>query len=97
MTDNEKMFGKEAKVTSTIDLDLGSEEMARLVASSIGPDNEGFVSTEIKGGTLILRMEAGSIQSMLHTVEDLLSCVAISLRALDKDGHRTGQDGSRLP
>ena len=78
------MTGK--KVTCNIELDLGSEEVAKLVAASLGPDNEGYVSSEIKGGTISLKAEAPTTMSLLHTVDDLLSCVAVALKAIEKKG-----------
>ncbi len=63
-------------------LDYEDEEMASMIEKAVGVDNEGFVSTFIRGAVMEARMTAGSIPSLLQTINDFLRCSVIAENAV---------------
>ncbi len=61
-----------------IELDYKTHEEAEKVARSISLDNGQYAQAEIRGTILLLSASAASAPSMLHTLEDLLSCVKVA-------------------
>ena len=59
-------------------LDYEDEEMASMIEKAVGVDNEGFISTSIRGAVMEARLTAGSIPSLLQTINDFLRCSAIA-------------------
>ncbi len=59
-------------------LDYEDEEMASMIEKAVGVDNEGFVSTSIRGAVMEARLTAGSIPSLLQTINDFLRCSTIA-------------------
>jgi len=66
------------QVRCVIELEYRSAEEAAKVAKSVSLDNGSYAETEICGNRLILSASAASAPSMLHTLEDLLSCVKVA-------------------
>ncbi|QLH75399.1 MAG: hypothetical protein HPY73_08105 [Methanomassiliicoccales archaeon] len=65
-------------VTCTIEIDLRDEAEARAVLRSIELDNGPYARAEVDGQILRLEAEARSMMSMLHTLEDLLTCLKVA-------------------
>lgn len=65
-------------VNCRIDIDFPSHEQAESVRRSIELDNGQYVQAAVDGQTLVLTMDAKSMPSMLHTLEDLLACVKVA-------------------
>ncbi len=66
------------QVQCVIELDYRNAEEAEKVARSISLDNGNYAQAEVCGNRLTLRASAASAASMLHTLEDLLSCVKVA-------------------
>jgi len=66
------------QVQCVIELDYESQKDAEKVARSISLDNGQYAKAEVRGNKLVLIASAASAQSMLHTLEDLLSCVKVA-------------------
>jgi len=66
------------QVECRIELEYESEQQATNVASSISLDNGKYASTEVRGRRLIITSSAPSAPSMLHTLEDLMSCLKVA-------------------
>ena len=66
------------QVQCVIELDYESKEEAERVARSISLDNGLYAQAEVRGSQLVLTASATSAPSMLHTLEDLLSCVRVA-------------------
>jgi tRNA threonylcarbamoyladenosine modification (KEOPS) complex Pcc1 subunit len=66
------------KASCTISLEFESPEKARKILRSIQADDQGFVSSKVKGRTLEAVMESKSISSLLHTLDDYLACVSVA-------------------
>jgi len=66
------------QVQCVIELDYNNHDDAEKVAKSISLDNGLYAQTEVRGKKLFLTASATSAPSMLHTLEDLLSCVKVA-------------------
>jgi hypothetical protein len=65
-------------VECRIEVELPGKEMAVEVARSISLDNGEYVRAEVVGRAIILTAKASTPASMLHTIEDLLSCLKVA-------------------
>lgn len=65
-------------------LPYGNEEEACKVLSSVEADNLGFVSSRLEGSTIVSEMVAENIMSLVHTLDDLMSCVAVAEQVIGR-------------
>jgi tRNA threonylcarbamoyladenosine modification (KEOPS) complex Pcc1 subunit len=73
------------EVSCNLKIDLKNKSDAKKVLESIKVDDFDFVNSEIKNSTLEAEIKSESISSLLHTVDDYLSCVSVAVKVLDKD------------
>lgn len=52
--------------------------VAEAVMNALGPDNEGYVTSELRGSTIIFRTEAQSAGTMRNTADDLMACIKVA-------------------
>lgn len=55
-----------------------SEDIAGKVYDAVEQDNAGYVRAERTGDSIVASIEASSLKSLLHTLDDLLSCVSVA-------------------
>jgi len=72
------------KANCNLKIDLKTKENAKKVLKSVKVDDFNFVNSKIKNSTLEAEIKANSISSLLHTVDDYLSCVSVAVKVLDK-------------
>ena len=60
------------------------EKIAENIKNSLEIDNKDYIKTELLGDTLVAKMEADSSMSLLHTIEDYLSCLTTAENLLLK-------------
>jgi hypothetical protein len=65
-------------VECEIVLDYGDEEDAAAVLAAISPDNAPYAAAVRDGRNVIVRSRSDTCPQMLHTLEDLLSCVKVA-------------------
>lgn len=65
-------------VDCLIRIEYGDESTAEIVLRAIEQDNAGYAEAWREADTIILKTSAKSESSMLHTLEDLLSCVKVA-------------------
>ena len=70
--------GAMAAVRCVIELEYPSEDVARRVHRSVSLDNEGYLVSEVRGSFISAIVEADSLSSLLHTLDDFLSCVGVA-------------------
>jgi len=63
---------------ATLEFKFKDGETARRVLGSIETDNQGFVETRLQEGTLFCFVEAKSVASLRHTLDDLLACADLA-------------------
>ena len=68
----------ERAVVCEVILEFPSEAHAASVLKAVETDNEGYVDVELSGSKLMTRIEAQSLKSLLHTLDDLLACVSVA-------------------
>jgi tRNA threonylcarbamoyladenosine modification (KEOPS) complex Pcc1 subunit len=66
------------RVSCKLDFDYGSEEEAQAVLKAVEVDNEQFIKTTLEGKKIISIVESESIPSLIHTLDDYLSCVSVA-------------------
>ncbi len=62
----------------TITLEFEDAQKAKKVLRSIQADDQGFVTSTLKGKTLEAVIESKSVPSLLHTLDDYLACVSVA-------------------
>jgi len=67
-------------IKCTLMLEYENPEKATLVEKSLKPDNEFFIRTRVEGNVVVAEAEAGSISSLLHTIDDFLACLSVAER-----------------
>ena len=66
-------------------LSYGSEEEARRILSSVETDNLGYVTSRLVGSTIISEIVADNIMSLVHTLDDYMSCLAVAEQVIEKN------------
>ena len=61
----------------TLDLCIryDDERTAKAVFDSVSPDNEGYVSTELRGNQLVMKISTDNAGTMRNTADDLMACI----------------------
>lgn len=77
------------KVTCLLTFSYGSEEEARRILSSVQTDNVDFVKTHLDGNSLVSEISADGLMSLLHTLNDYLSCLTVAEEII---GKKSGTD-----
>jgi tRNA threonylcarbamoyladenosine modification (KEOPS) complex Pcc1 subunit len=70
----------EARVRCSIVIAFDSAPEAENVHRSVSLDNDGYIETVVKGNDIVATVEADSLKSLLHTLDDFLSCVSVAER-----------------
>ncbi len=70
-------------IECTLEFFYQDERTARTVFESVDVDNYGFVNAGVEDNKIISRIQAKNLQSLLHTLEDYLSCVSIAERMIE--------------
>jgi len=73
------------KINCNIEIGLKDKNKAKKALESIKVDDFDFVKSKIKNTTIVASIESDSIPSLLHTVDDYLSCLTVAIKILDKD------------
>jgi tRNA threonylcarbamoyladenosine modification (KEOPS) complex Pcc1 subunit len=72
------------KSQCTLTFEFKSEKIAKHVLQSIQTDDHGFVKSTLKGKTLTAVVDASSVASLLHTLDDYLACVSVANDIVNK-------------
>ena len=73
------------KTSCEITIEYDSVKKAETVHKSIKVDNFEFVDSSIQGKKLNAKIKSNSVSSLLHTLDDYLSCVSVAEKIVDKD------------
>jgi tRNA threonylcarbamoyladenosine modification (KEOPS) complex Pcc1 subunit len=65
-------------------LSFGSEADAVKVHKSVELDNQGYLESRVEGSAIVARIEANSLKSLLHTLDDFLACVGVADHIVSK-------------
>ncbi|RLF64718.1 MAG: hypothetical protein DRN33_01425 [Thermoplasmata archaeon] len=78
-------------IKCTLMLEYENPEKATLVEKSLKPDNEFFIRTRVEGNVVVAEAEAGSISSLLHTIDDFLACLSVAERVGEMKSMKFGE------
>jgi tRNA threonylcarbamoyladenosine modification (KEOPS) complex Pcc1 subunit len=73
-----------SQVRCKLTLEYDSYESAEKVHKSVEMDNLGYLTSRISGNKIIAEIEAESIKSLLHTLDDFLACTNIATKIVSK-------------
>ena len=73
------------KTSCKIEISVNSKKDAEKLLESVKVDDYSFVKSKTNENTLIAEINSDSIESLLHTVDDYLSCVSVAEKILDKN------------
>ena len=68
---------------ATVTLRFRDAATAKAVAQSVSLDDEGYIRTTRKGATITATAAAEETLSLLHTLDDYLSCVSVAERTAE--------------
>ena len=63
-------------------LEYESAEKARCIGESVAVDDDVYVSVEIRGKMVVVRVRAESARSLMRALDDVLACVSTAERSL---------------
>jgi len=72
------------KISCKIKIDYKNEKQVDTILKSIEVDNLDYIKSEKKENSLITNIESKSISSLIHTLDDYLSCVSIAEKIIKK-------------
>jgi len=76
----------DAKVSCEVHLEYPSNEAAEKVHRSVVLDNQGYMDSCVRDKAIVARVEAESLRSLLHTLDDFMACVAVAEGIVLKKG-----------
>lgn len=62
-------------LTLEINIQYDDARTAKTVFDSVSPDNEGYVSTELRGNQLLMKITTDNAGSMRNAADDLMACI----------------------
>lgn len=71
-------------VRCSLVLGFESADEAEKVHRSVALDNEGYLETRVEGDTIVAEIAADSLKSLLHTLDDFLSCVSVAEKVVSR-------------
>lgn len=77
-------MAEEPKVVCSLRLELSSREAAEKVHRSVSMDNDGYLDSRVDGCVIVAEIRADSLKSLLHTLEDFLSCTSVAEKVVLK-------------
>ena len=61
-----------------------SKHVASTVLQATKVDDQGFVTSSLEENCIIATIEAESVSSLIHTLDDYLSCVSVAEQVVNK-------------
>jgi tRNA threonylcarbamoyladenosine modification (KEOPS) complex Pcc1 subunit len=61
-----------------LSLEFADSDEALRISSSVEMDNEGYLETAVEGNRIVAEIPASSLKSLLHTLDDFLSCISVA-------------------
>ena len=72
-------------VSCEIIIEFEDSEKTKNVLSSINVDDYGFVKSKANDNRLAASINAKSISSLIHTLDDYLACISVAMKIVDKN------------
>jgi tRNA threonylcarbamoyladenosine modification (KEOPS) complex Pcc1 subunit len=75
-----------SKVRCELQLEFDTNESAERIHRSVELDNQGYIATRVDGKFIHAEIEADSLNSLLHTLDDFLACTGVADKIVAKKG-----------
>lgn len=72
------------KVDCIIEMRYNDKKTAENILKSVKVDDYNFVDSQLKDNIIVAQISADSIPSLLHTLDDYLSCLSIAEKIVNK-------------
>jgi hypothetical protein len=72
------------KIECTLNFKYQNEDDAETVVSAVKVDNYNFVKTKVTKNEIISDIDSKTISSLIHTLDDYLSCLSLAERVVSK-------------
>ena len=72
------------KVRCELSFEYPSKHVASTVLQATKVDDQGFVTSSVKEKSIHATIEAESVSSLMHTLDDYLSCVSVAEQVVNK-------------
>ena len=82
---NDHLLRDSMKIKCRLEFSYDSKEEAEAIAKAVEVDNYKFMKTTIEGNRMISTAESGSIPSLIHTLDDYLSCVGVAEKVVNSE------------
>ncbi|MEF8847655.1 MAG: KEOPS complex subunit Pcc1 [Candidatus Thermoplasmatota archaeon] len=73
------------EIKCNMKLDFKDKEKAKKIYKSVEVDNYHFVESNKKKDRIFAEIKSSSLSSILHTLNDFLSCISVAEKILDKN------------
>ncbi len=70
-------------ISCRLEFSYETEKEAEAIVKAVEVDNYQFVKTTLEGKKVISDVEARSISSLIHTLDDFLACVGVAERVMN--------------
>ena len=68
-------------ITLELSVECPDGESARALMEAVGPDNDGYVESELQGNQIVFRMGSESAGILRNTADDLMACLKTASEA----------------
>jgi hypothetical protein len=65
-------------------IECENNKKVKTILKSVQVDDFNFVNSKIDGKKFVATIKASSISSLIHTLDDYLSCISIVINIIDK-------------
>lgn len=62
-------------ISLSLEIEYPDETTAKAVMDSLGPDNTGYVGSELRGSKLVFIISSESAGTLRNTADDLMACI----------------------
>lgn len=76
---------KTMNISCRLEFAYETEKEAEAIVKAVEVDNYQFVKTTLEGKKVISDVEAKSISSLIHTLDDFLACVGVAEKVVRKE------------
>ncbi len=73
------------KISCNLNIEYDDSEKAKKILRSITVDDFDFVTSEVHNKSLDATIKSKSVSSLLHTLDDYLSCLSVAEKIVDKN------------
>lgn len=71
-------FWDTMEVRCTLEFIYPDEKKAKHILRTVDVDNYGYVEAVVEGSKIISTIQSKNLKSLLHTLDDYLSCITIA-------------------